>query len=154
VARSGFPTIEGDTLTADHAGCRVTVKLAPDGRGRFRPVSVHIEGAVTAEAVRTLPLRAYEADANSRMGQFVLRASAALGRQPALKFELPSGPGRKPDAFYRKVALAYQWLSVMGRGPAAELARINGVPVTTVHRWTKEARARGLLAPGQKGRAS
>jgi len=26
------------------------------------------------------------------------------------------------------------------------------VPVTTAHRWVKEARRRGFLPPGQKGR--
>jgi hypothetical protein len=28
------------------------------------------------------------------------------------------------------------------------------VPVTTVHRWVKEARRRGLLGPGRRGGAS
>ena len=31
-----------------------------------------------------------------------------------------------------------------------ELAEINGVPPTTVHRWIKEARRRGLLGPGRR----
>ncbi len=36
--------------------------------------------------------------------------------------------------------------------PAVELAEVNGVPVTTAHRWVKEARRRGFLPPGRKGR--
>jgi hypothetical protein len=156
-------SIEGDTLSTEHAGCQVAVRVEADERGRYRPVEVRIAaaGGVAAEALRTLPLRAIEAAANAPMARFVLDATQALmgpetlsSKRPPLTLAVPAGPGRKPDAFYRKVATAYQWLAQRGRGPAAEIAKINGVPVTTVHRWLKEARARGLLAPGQKGRAT
>jgi hypothetical protein len=61
-----------------------------------------------------------------------------------------SQAGKRPDAFYRAVADAYSWLAGHGRRPAVELAEINGVPPTTVHRWIKEARRRGLLGPGRR----
>jgi len=35
----------------------------------------------------------------------------------------------------------------------ANLAEANGVPVSTVHRWVKEARRRGFLPPGRPGRS-
>jgi transposase-like protein len=35
----------------------------------------------------------------------------------------------------------------------ADLARDNAVPVTTAQRWVKEARRRGMLAPGRPGKA-
>lgn len=72
---------------------------------------------------------------------------------PPGKLKLPKGTGRKPDEFYRAVADAYAWWASMSRKPAAELARQNKVPVTTVHRWVKEARVRGFLTPGSKGKA-
>jgi DNA-directed RNA polymerase specialized sigma24 family protein len=73
-------------------------------------------------------------------------------RRSILKLRIPTDR-RKPDAFYARVARGYSALAAEHRRPAAELAEINGVPVTTVHRWVKEARARGLLPPGSTGKA-
>jgi hypothetical protein len=58
--------------------------------------------------------------------------------------------GKRPDDFYRGVAEAYSWLAGHGHRPAPALALINGVPPTTIHRWVKEARRRGLLGPGRR----
>ena len=67
--------------------------------------------------------------------------------------DLSSAPaGRKPDHFYLEVANQYGDLVATSNRPAAELAEFHGIPVTTVHRWVKEARRRGFLGPGRKGR--
>jgi hypothetical protein len=66
--------------------------------------------------------------------------------------EQTSGRGR-PDSFYDAVAAAYRDLARRSSRPAAELAETHGVPVTTAHRWIKEARRRGFLAPGRPGKA-
>jgi len=78
----------------------------------------------------------------------------ARSPKPSLRFKIPEGR-RRPDAFYGRVARVYTWLSIWGgtRAPAVEIAEANKVAVTTVHRWIKEARRRGLLPPGQIGRA-
>jgi hypothetical protein len=60
--------------------------------------------------------------------------------------------GAKSDGFYRQVASVYGALAATSNRPAVELAEANGVPVTTAHRWINEARRRGFLPPGQKGR--
>jgi hypothetical protein len=65
-------------------------------------------------------------------------------RRPRLKIHVPSGR-RKPDSFYTAVAEAYLAQASLSNRPAKDLALANGVPVTTVHRWLKEARSRGLL---------
>jgi hypothetical protein len=71
-------------------------------------------------------------------------------------YRLPPRPpaGRYPDGFYDEVAGAYHW-AVLGRlAPAQTIAEANGVPVTTVHRWIREARRRGSLPPARgKGQA-
>ena len=60
----------------------------------------------------------------------------------------------KPDEFYQYVADMYGAIVRRGeRGPATVIAGSMSVPVTTVHRWVREARARGLMAPGEAGRA-
>lgn len=71
--------------------------------------------------------------------------------EPELNLGASTMPsGKRPDAFYRAVAEAYSWLAGHVRRPAVELAAINDVPPTTIHRWVKEARRRGLLGPGRR----
>ncbi len=77
---------------------------------------------------------------------------AATTRKPPLRITVPPGR-RRPDVFYERVARAYSWLAEQGNRPAAVLAEVNEVPVSTVHRWVKEARRRGLLGPGRRGGA-
>lgn len=77
--------------------------------------------------------------------------AVAIPVEPELDLDVSaSRASKRPDAFYRAVADAYSWLAGRGRRPAVELATINGVPATTVHRWIKEARRRGLLGPGRR----
>lgn len=57
------------------------------------------------------------------------------------------------DGFYRRVANIYGELVKCGVAPAPAIADANEVPVTTAHRWVKEARRRKLLAPGRQGKA-
>jgi hypothetical protein len=66
-----------------------------------------------------------------------------------LQLRVPDGQP-KPDTFYREVARLYGEVAVNSARPAAVIAEANSVPVSTVHGWTKEARRRGLLAPGER----
>lgn len=137
-------------------------------------------GTAVAAAVRTLPLTRMEAAANIRLGHLsdvepgdfpFLAADAARTapdpgsswaarpeaarrpRRPPLRIQVP--PDRKkPDRFYQRVADLYLWLSSQSSRPAEDLAEANGVPVSTMHRWIKEARRRDILSPGQRGKGS
>jgi hypothetical protein len=71
--------------------------------------------------------------------------------RPRAKLRIPS-TNPKPPKFYEEAARAYLELAAEGNRPAKELAEANDVPVSTAHRWVKEARRRGFLPPGQKGR--
>lgn len=73
---------------------------------------------------------------------------AAPAREP-----LSRPDGTDPDAFSRRVAQAYMAAVESTGAPAKALAEEAGVPVTTVHRWIREARQRGHLPPARKGRA-
>lgn len=62
-------------------------------------------------------------------------------------------PGRpRPDSFYQKVASEYLEAASVSARPSVNLATGAGVPVSTVRGWVAEARRRGFLPPGQKGR--
>jgi hypothetical protein len=58
--------------------------------------------------------------------------------------------GKRPDDFYRRVAEIFSTQSTQSRHPAVDIANANDVEVSTVHRWLKEARRRGLLAPSNR----
>ena len=61
--------------------------------------------------------------------------------------------GDAPEEFYPRVADAYREYAPRTRAPAKEMAAEAGVPVTTAHRWIREARRRGFLPPARKGTA-
>jgi hypothetical protein len=68
---------------------------------------------------------------------------------PPGRLDIPPA-GKKPDGFYRDVAEKYGALAASCRDPATRMAEANKVPRSTVHRWVKEARRRGLMQPGRK----
>ncbi len=80
-----------------------------------------------------------------------VRPNPKRQRRPNLRIKVPEGRARRPDNFYALVADRYLWLKAHGYAPAPELAKANGVPLTTVHRWVKEARSRGQLPPPARG---
>jgi hypothetical protein len=62
---------------------------------------------------------------------------------------------RRPDSFYEAVADA--WTSAVINGepnPAKVIAEANDVNLTAVHRWIREARKRGVMAPSSRPKAS
>jgi hypothetical protein len=68
--------------------------------------------------------------------------------------KLPPTPAKGPkgDGFYGFVGEVYGKAATVSTRPAAELAKAWEVPVTTVHRWVREARRRGHLRPAEPGR--
>lgn len=68
--------------------------------------------------------------------------------------KLPPAPAKGPkgDDFYRFIGEVYGKAATVSTRPAAELAKLWEVPVTTVHRWIREARRRGYLPPAEPGR--
>jgi hypothetical protein len=74
-------------------------------------------------------------------------------KEPPARPRLTRPDGAAPDEFYPLVAQAYWEYAPQTRAPAKEIATEAGVPVTTAHRWIREARRRGFLAPAKKGKA-
>lgn len=126
-------------------------------------------GEITATFLRKLPIERIGLAVNHPMHHrqlsryvnrmtFVSVPPSGLWRDSLPEIPRPENPDleiavpgdvrkRRPDEFYYKVADAYLWLAARSQSPARDLASKNNVPVTTVHRWVKEARARGLLPP-------
>jgi hypothetical protein len=175
IGRAGWAYV----LSSELEDAQVWLRLERTDTGRYVVSSLHIEGAVDGPLLRSLPLSRLEAAANGpgldRSIQWRIEEGSPVGpglwpdpaerdhllesflmteRAPRLKFHVPAeGVSKKPDEFYVRVAKAYSWLAGRTSRPAAELAERNDVPLSTVHRWVKEARRRGLLGPGRPGRA-
>jgi hypothetical protein len=74
-------------------------------------------------------------------------------RAPAQRPRLTRPAGTEPNVFYSHVAAAYSEYAPRTRKAAKEMAAEASVPVTTAHRWIREARRRGYLPPARKGKA-
>jgi hypothetical protein len=165
----------GWMLADNERGDRVSVRFQLSERGRLEPAELRLDGPVLdSNTLRRLPLTVMETFANTvwrdeirdmldkapagdlhdrsvmppQMGEPGSIRRSILRKTARLK--IPDGT--KPDSFYQQVAKIYSHLARGSNRPAVELAEANGVPVTTTHRWVKEARRRGYLPPGQKGR--
>ena len=136
---------------------------------------------ITPAAVRGLPISRLEAELSAnRESLTIFDLAAVYGRfapvrevpEPTLaelRARIPTTSGTRkerrdrprltrpggatPDEFYPLVARAYFEYSPRTRAPAREIANEAGVPVTTAHRWIREARRRGFLPPARKGKA-
>jgi hypothetical protein len=166
----------GGWMLADNGrGERISVRFKPSGQGRLDPVELRVDGPLLdSNTLRRLPLAFMETfantvwrtdlqdmldvapegdlhDRNYMPPQFSEPGSIrrSIVRKTA-RLKIPDGA--KPDSFYRQVAKTYSHLARGSNRPAADLAEVNDVPVTTAHRWVKEARRRGFLPPGRKGR--
>jgi hypothetical protein len=130
----------------------VHVRLQPRADGRLRIVGLTLDGPVSAETLRAVPVGRIEAAANAHLaGAAPARPHSTVARIPE-SFRSNAVRGY-PDAFYDSVASAYRGLVATTSRPVAELAYANEVPVTTAQRWVKEARRRGLLSPGHPGKS-
>lgn len=149
------------------AGWAVLVHTAPkDGRRVIDRLV--IEGPdITAETLRSLPIGILAAKAQygrPQVGRAFARLTAALdgllhdvaGRPsegPSTRARLTRPDGTDPAGFSRRVAEAYRDAAQSTSYPAVALAEEAGVPVTTVHRWVRDARRLDLLPPARQGRA-
>lgn len=156
-------------------GVEVAVRFEVDGDGRHRVVELRVRGEVTNEALRAIAIGRIEATADVTLGGWdtpdaepvalvqvgepatVGAASWHLphpeGAPPAEVHEKPKVQRGRSDDFYRQVADEYREHLVDSHRPAALIAEAHGVPLTTAHRWIREARRRGYLPPGRPGRA-
>lgn len=94
-------------------------------------------------------------DRATEVGRLALRALLPnhwLEALPALY--AASDPRDRGVSFYIHVARAYEEILARGGQPGPEIAARLGVPSTTVHRWLREARALGYLAPARRDEPS
>ena len=159
-------------------GGTVLVQVGVGADGRLVLTGLRIDGAPTAELLRAIPVGRIEAAANAQLAAVeaahgtnpVVLIRKVLGSLPvaedrgwemtepelAVTRAVQAAGGRmrgRPDIFYRQVADVYLEYAQASPRPACDLADEHGVPVSTAHRWIKEARRRGFLSPGRPGKS-
>jgi hypothetical protein len=121
---------------------RLYVTWVTHGDGRSELAGVCVTGApVTGEMLRAIP---------------VGRLSQLPGATPFDPSELAPLRRRGDDAageFSNRVAYYYKIFAQITPHPAKAIAEHSNVPVGTVRGWIHEARVRGKLPPGTRGRA-
>jgi hypothetical protein len=155
----------------------VLVRVAVGAGGRLVLAGLRIDGTPSAELLRAIPVGRIEAAANAQLTVIddVIVTNTLVN--PRARPLLPPAAGSdgwettdptravqrthrpdvfrsrgRPDLFYREVADVYLDLAQASHRPASDIAAQHGVPVSTAHRWVKEARRRGFLPPGRPGK--
>ncbi|MEV8510763.1 hypothetical protein [Dactylosporangium sp. NPDC051484] len=156
----------------------VLVRVGVGAGGRLVLTGLRIEGTPSADLLRAIPVGRIEAAANAQLaaveagrdttpavstrarpvappvaedvGWEMVEPSLAVTRAAPPETSRPRG---RPDVFYRQVADVYLTFAQASPRPACDLADQHGVPVSTAHRWVKEARRRGFLPPGRPGKS-
>lgn len=132
----------------------VHVRLAPREDGRLRITGLRLDGPVSAETLRSVPIGRIEATANAQLHPERPPQPRRRKTDARIPDSFRSNAVRGyPDAFYDSIATVYRSLVATTSKPVSELAAANEVPVTTAQRWVKEARRRGLLSPGHPGKS-
>jgi hypothetical protein len=139
-----------------HDELPLTVDLRADVvAGRWTIVEMRIVGAKTgvqATHLREVPLGELEADIAATMSSTYPRTyPRRYGLVDPFDFALPERVPY-PAEFFSAIADAYRWLSARGMAPGPALSEHFEVPLSTAHGWIKQARRRGLLPPGRKGK--
>jgi hypothetical protein len=128
------------------------------GRARIVGVRVQHDEGVTLQQLQ-IPIHRLEAGLSERRDAVAtpasIRVNASFPEPPTrrelyLRDEYFTKEGRGyPPEMYEQVAALYRWCVESGIRPAPTIAEANDVPETTVRRWIREARRRGVLDPAR-----
>ena len=171
-------TANGHVLFADGSGTVLANASLADRAGRLVITDLVVKAErVTGRALALIPLgrieeivnraelaegvrRSIETDGSDddagrtladlqRSGEMSAGASRPRRSRRPGPLIVPAGRSY-PDEFYERVAEAYAAHAALGSRPAMAMAELNEVPASTVHRWVKEARRRGVMAPSSR----
>jgi hypothetical protein len=152
-------------LGDDYPGVHVQIAQV-GGRRRIVGIRVQDPDGVTHDAIRSVPVVQLEAALNETQPTGAHWTLPEAGSWPPPKrhelylrdeyFQNPDGRGYGHE-LYERVAMLYTRCVAGGVRPAKAIAEANeahDVSVSQVHRWIREARRRGVLAPARtKGAA-
>ena len=133
-------------------------------KGRLVITELHIADGIDAETLRKVPIGTIDTAINydptiaqAFMGEdhidWIDNLPRSSVQRPSLKIKNLPPAGSRDDGFYRTVAELYRWcIGNSVRNPAIAIAEANGVPVTTVHGWIRDARRKEFLPAARRGK--
>jgi hypothetical protein len=151
----------------------LAVRLRPNKKGRWELEGTLFLAGLTAESIRTVPLRrillAVEASESLRQKlaarleepapdpgtkEFMKSGDGFLVPEPPpVRIKRPSGRNLS-DEFYVTVGDAYRVAVERGEAPRAAIAESAGVSNEVAGRWVRQARKRGYLRATDPGKVS
>jgi hypothetical protein len=142
-----------DETTPD--GAHIRYRIGTNEAGGVAVVEVRI----TASDITTNTLRAIHPGRAIARARYESASATVAG--PTAHLDIAAGAclvvgrpdGTDPEGFYARFADAYRLAAYQTSAPVPVLAETNDVPTETVRRWVKEARRRGYVEEGRKGRA-
>lgn len=138
---------EWQAIDGVREGVKVYVRWQQeDGGSRLSGLCV-VGDEITTDVVRSIPV--------GRLANLPGLIAEGVSREQFLH-ELTPLARRKdddPDEFSNRVAWYYRVFAASSSRPAKDIADHSHVPVATVRGWIREARLRGKLPPGKKGKA-
>jgi hypothetical protein len=118
-----------------------------DGRSQISGLCVAGDPGISATTVRAIPVGRLE-------NLFPLPDYEAAQQDFFAKLPpLARDPAESPEQFSERVATYYRFFAAGSARPAKDIANHSHVPVATVRGWIREARLRGKLPPGKRGKA-
>ncbi len=133
-------------------GAELRVHAAVQADGRYHLDAFEYEGPVSAALLRTIPVGRIEAAVNALASHGHVNGRGRAEARVPEQLREHAVPGY-PDEFYEVIARAYRALAATSTRPIIDIAEANDVPATTAQRWVKEARRRGHLPPGRRGKS-
>lgn len=131
-----------------HPDMRIYARWDTSGEGRPKVTGLCLtHPSITTELLRSILI--------TRIAGIPVAAEKAMSEDEFLNALAPLRRSRNedPDEFADRVAYYYRIFTQMTAKPAKEIADHSGVPVGTVRGWIREARLRGKLPPGTRGKA-
>lgn len=139
---------EWQAIDGIQADMRVYARWDTSGEGRAKITGLCVvHPSITSEELRAIPI--------SRVAGLPAAAEHAMSQEEFLEALDPLRRRKEdsPDEFADRVAYYYRVFTQMSTRPAKQIAEHSDVPVGTVRGWIREARLRGKLPPGTRGKA-
>lgn len=130
-----------------HPDARIYVRWREVEGERSQVTGLCIAGEkITAEVLRSIPISRLELLSPTLIAE--IERGALSEPEPLARRE-----GEPPDDFSKRVARQYRRFAAASSKPTKDLAEHAGVPLPTMRSWIREARLRGYLPPGTRGKA-
>lgn len=128
-----------------------SVRVEPDGLRSMKSTDELPVGGVTSRVLSSIKLEGIFRSLG--IAERALRASFPEDEARPAPARPRRGRPPKDDAHYREIALLYlEAMRAEPRRPIEWMAAKNGHASSTVRGWVSEARKRGFLSPGQRGK--